>query len=219
MFNRAIRGQMVPKYLISDHDPLYRFHQWQTNLRVLGVTEIKTVPYAPLSHPFVERLIERFDANTWTRRCSGPRQIWKRSCWSSRTITMNIALMLASAGRHLAIMASPFVRICNFIGGENTVTRYFRHPSRRELEFATDRLTEASTLIFCPCYRSLYDECFCRCARMEFWRKTRFGLKPQLVLRSPSSHVICLESPATEYSTFAFRVFWNSSSVSPRIAA
>ena len=57
MFNRAIRGQMVPKYLSSDHDPLYRFHQWQTNLRVLGVTEIKTVPYAPLSHPFVERLI------------------------------------------------------------------------------------------------------------------------------------------------------------------
>jgi hypothetical protein len=139
MFNRAIRGQMVPKYLSSDHDPLYRFHQWQANLRVLGMTEIKTVPYAPLSHPFVERLIERFDANTWTRRCSRPRQIWKRSCCSSRTITMNIALMLASAGRHLTIVVSPFVRICNFIGGENTVTRYFRHPWRRELEFATDR--------------------------------------------------------------------------------
>src|SRR4030095_13149597 len=27
------------------------------NLRVLGVTEIKTVPYTPWSHPFVERLI------------------------------------------------------------------------------------------------------------------------------------------------------------------
>jgi hypothetical protein len=39
------------------HDPLYRFHQWAANLRVLGVTEIKTVPYAPWSHPFVERLI------------------------------------------------------------------------------------------------------------------------------------------------------------------
>ena len=36
---------------------LYRFHQWQANLRVLEVTEIKTVPYVPLSHPFVERLI------------------------------------------------------------------------------------------------------------------------------------------------------------------
>ena len=29
------------------------------NLRVLEVTEIKTVPYVPLSHPFVERLIGR----------------------------------------------------------------------------------------------------------------------------------------------------------------
>jgi putative transposase len=57
MFNHAIRGEAVPKHLSSDHDPLYRFHQWQANLRVLGVTEIKTVPYVPLSHPFVERLI------------------------------------------------------------------------------------------------------------------------------------------------------------------
>ena len=57
MFNRAIRLRTLPKYLSSDHDPLYRFHQWQANLRVLGVTEIKTVPFVPLSHPFVERLI------------------------------------------------------------------------------------------------------------------------------------------------------------------
>jgi transposase InsO family protein len=57
MFHRAIRGRGLPKYLSSDHDPLYRFHQWQANLRVLEVTEIKTVPYVPLSHPFVERLI------------------------------------------------------------------------------------------------------------------------------------------------------------------
>ena len=57
MFNRAIRPQTLPKYLSSDHDPLYRFHQWEANLRVLDVKEIKTVPYVPLSHPFVERLI------------------------------------------------------------------------------------------------------------------------------------------------------------------
>src|SRR3989475_8091746 len=60
MFNRAIRGQTIPKYLSSDHDPLYRFHQWQANLRILEVKEIKTVPYVPLSHPFVERLIGTF---------------------------------------------------------------------------------------------------------------------------------------------------------------
>src|SRR5215472_14088386 len=57
MFHRAIRGQTTPHYLSSDNDPLYRFHQWQANLRVLEMTEIKTVPYVPLSHPFVERLI------------------------------------------------------------------------------------------------------------------------------------------------------------------
>ena len=58
MFNRAIRGQpWLPKYLSSDHDPLYKFHQWQANLRILEVTEIKSIPYVPRSHPFVERLV------------------------------------------------------------------------------------------------------------------------------------------------------------------
>jgi transposase InsO family protein len=58
MFHRAIFGQRaMPKYLSSDHDPLFRFAQWQANLRILEIDEIKTVPYVPLSHPFVERLI------------------------------------------------------------------------------------------------------------------------------------------------------------------
>src|SRR5438309_6237667 len=58
MFNHALRGQRkVPKYLSSDHDPLYRFERWQANLRILEVTDIKTVPYVPWSHPLVERLI------------------------------------------------------------------------------------------------------------------------------------------------------------------
>src|SRR5271169_1530646 len=58
MFNRAIRGQRcMPNFLSFDNDPLYRFHQWQANLRILEVTEIKSIPYVPLSHPFVERLI------------------------------------------------------------------------------------------------------------------------------------------------------------------
>jgi hypothetical protein len=34
-----------------------RFHRWQANLRILEVSEIKTVPHVPLSHPFVERVI------------------------------------------------------------------------------------------------------------------------------------------------------------------
>jgi transposase InsO family protein len=57
MFNHAVAGQPRSKHVSTDHDPLFRFHRWLANLRVLGIEEIKTVPYAPLSHPFVERLI------------------------------------------------------------------------------------------------------------------------------------------------------------------
>jgi transposase InsO family protein len=57
MFNRAIAKQTPPKYLSSDNDPLFRFHRWRANLRILEVDEIKTIPCTPVSHPFVERLI------------------------------------------------------------------------------------------------------------------------------------------------------------------
>ena len=57
MFNSAICGAGPPRYIISDHDPLFEFHRWKANLRILDVTEVKTVPYVPISHPFVERLI------------------------------------------------------------------------------------------------------------------------------------------------------------------
>ena len=57
MFNTAISTRGVPKYLSSDNDPLFLYHQWQANLGILGVDEIKTVPYTPISHPFIERLI------------------------------------------------------------------------------------------------------------------------------------------------------------------
>ncbi len=44
--------------LPSGHnEPLFQFHQWNANLRILEVTDAKTVPYVPLSHPFIERLI------------------------------------------------------------------------------------------------------------------------------------------------------------------
>ena len=71
MFNRATRGHTPPTYLSSDHDRLYLFHQWQANLRIVDVDEIKTVPYAPLSHPFVERLI-----GTIRRECLDRTLFW-----------------------------------------------------------------------------------------------------------------------------------------------
>ncbi|MDE2349269.1 MAG: transposase [Gammaproteobacteria bacterium] len=57
MFNQAIGGKTPPMRLSTDHDPLFRFHRWLANLRILEVEEIKSVPYAPMSHPFIERLI------------------------------------------------------------------------------------------------------------------------------------------------------------------
>jgi len=46
-----------PRYLSTDHDPLFKFHRWRANLRILEIDEVKTIPYTPTSHPFVERLI------------------------------------------------------------------------------------------------------------------------------------------------------------------
>ena len=57
MFNKAISAARHPRYLSSDNDPLFNYHQWQANLRILEIEEIKSVPYVPMSHPFVERII------------------------------------------------------------------------------------------------------------------------------------------------------------------
>jgi len=57
MFGRIVSRSAPPTYLSSDNDPLFEFHRWKANLRILEVEEFKTVPYVPLSHPFVERLI------------------------------------------------------------------------------------------------------------------------------------------------------------------
>ncbi len=57
MFNQAISKTHTPKYISTDHDPLFKFHRWKANLRILEIDEIKTIPFTPVSHPFIERLI------------------------------------------------------------------------------------------------------------------------------------------------------------------
>ena len=44
MFNKSISAQPRPKYLSSDNDPLFNYHQWQDNLRILEIDEIKSMP-------------------------------------------------------------------------------------------------------------------------------------------------------------------------------
>ena len=57
MFNDATSGQGWPTHISSDNDPLFQYHRWKANLRVLEIEEIKSLPHVPMSHPFVERLI------------------------------------------------------------------------------------------------------------------------------------------------------------------
>ena len=57
MFNDATSGQGWPVRISSDNDPLFQYHRWKANLRVLDIEEIKSLPHVPMSHPFVERLI------------------------------------------------------------------------------------------------------------------------------------------------------------------
>jgi transposase InsO family protein len=57
MFNDATSEQGWPQRISSDNDPLFQYHRWKANLRVLEIDEIKSLPHVPMSHPFVERLI------------------------------------------------------------------------------------------------------------------------------------------------------------------
>jgi transposase InsO family protein len=57
MFNQAMSGTDPPRLLSADNDPLFKFHRWQANLRILDVKELKSVPYVPKSHPYIERVI------------------------------------------------------------------------------------------------------------------------------------------------------------------
>ena len=57
MFNQPISEQGLPTRLSTDHDPLFQFHRWQANLRILDVETVPTVPQVPWSRRFIERLI------------------------------------------------------------------------------------------------------------------------------------------------------------------
>jgi putative transposase len=52
MFNKIISGKDLPKYISTDNDPIFLFHRWQANLRVLDVEEIKSVPRTPVSQDY-----------------------------------------------------------------------------------------------------------------------------------------------------------------------
>ncbi len=57
MFNSIISNQKIPRRISTDNDPLFKCQRWEANLRILEIEHIKSIPYTPISHPFVERLI------------------------------------------------------------------------------------------------------------------------------------------------------------------
>jgi putative transposase len=57
MFNSVLSGNTLPSNLSSDNDPLFLYHRWLANLEELEIEEIKSIPFTPTSHPFIERLI------------------------------------------------------------------------------------------------------------------------------------------------------------------
>jgi hypothetical protein len=134
MFYRATRGQASPTYLSTDHDPRYRFHQWQANLRTLDVREMKMVPYVPLSHPFVERLIgsirrERLDCTLfWTAT-----DLEMKLLISSATITAIERLRdWTVARRNRALWPAVPARMATRIDGSRTVAGCIRRRWRRD---------------------------------------------------------------------------------------
>ncbi len=57
MFNQIIGKNNLPQYISTDNDPLFQFHRWKANLRILEIEEVKSIPFTPISHPYVERVI------------------------------------------------------------------------------------------------------------------------------------------------------------------
>ncbi len=57
MFNQITATKNMPLYISTDHDPLFQFHRWKANLRILEIEKIKSIPFTPISHPYIERLI------------------------------------------------------------------------------------------------------------------------------------------------------------------
>jgi hypothetical protein len=68
-------------------------------LRVLEIEEIKSVPSAPVSHPFVERLIGTIRREYVDRYFFGTPRTWRASCAITKCITTRIESIVRSAAR------------------------------------------------------------------------------------------------------------------------
>ena len=142
MFNHAVSGEPLPKHVSTDHDPLFRFHRWLANLRVLEIEEIKSAPYAPVSHPFVERLIgtirrEYLDRMFFWNAVDLKRKLGEfKDYYNADRVHRALA---GSTPAHRAGAPSPLLlRLITTLGGSIVVGCSTRR-SRRNYQFATHR--------------------------------------------------------------------------------
>jgi hypothetical protein len=91
MFNRAIHTQTLPQYLNSDHDPLYRFHQWQANLRVLRSKKSRPCALRSIVTSVRRKTVRNYPPGVLGPNViSGWQQIWRRNFESFKRISMDI---------------------------------------------------------------------------------------------------------------------------------
>jgi hypothetical protein len=117
-----VAGRPLPKLLSTDHDPLVRFHRWRANLRVREIEEVKSVPDAPVSHPFVERLIGTI-----------------RREYLDRAAIACIARSRGSRQRSAQVRSVPLPRHWITTGGSGTAGACSNSRSPPDYDFATER--------------------------------------------------------------------------------
>ena len=141
LFNQAISFKGIPAHLSSDNDPMFRYHRLQANLRILEIEEIKSIPYTPTSHPFIERLIsnrveERSVGNIWNI-CSSGTQTTLNGNWKHfDNTTSSTGFINRWMDRYLllsAVMSNIYVLISTTIRGSHTPKVFFRLQWLREV--------------------------------------------------------------------------------------
>jgi hypothetical protein len=151
MFNHARRGQPLPKRLSSDHDPLFRFHRWRANLRILDIENWSLSRSCLALMRSSSGSSEPFGASISTRPSSETVSTCIESWTDSPPITTSDAFTLdwmAERPSRDAVQLQPHRRIFITSHGDPTVRVSSTHQLLRNQYFAMDRSLARSTGYF-----------------------------------------------------------------------
>jgi len=137
MSNRHIAGQTLPQHRGTDREPLFRIHRWLANLCALAIGNVESFPYAPVTHPFIERLI-----GTIRREC-----LDRAFFWNAMNLTRTLAQFQDDYTTFAAFIARwrerpPLLLLRSIITrGSRTLATRSRPRSPLEHHFATHSRT------------------------------------------------------------------------------